>query len=163
MLSRYVLSFLIGLVALSFDFCKNIPTEPEDVDQYRERIVVTYKRGTVDIVDASLEGVRIHYCLYDPFAEEPIWSEKTQEQIDGNFRVGSIQTTLVVQNIYFGVLKNVLVHTLPDQPRHMVYVVDPKLHRSDPKRWETIQGISIEGAYSLKKESNRLYFKMSRE
>ena len=163
MVSRYVFSFLIGLVALSSDFCKNIPTEPEDIEQYRDRIVVTYKRETSDIVDASLEKLRIHYCLYDPFAEKPVRSERTQEQIDGDFRIGSTQTTLVVQNIYFGVLKNVLVHTLPDQPRHMVYVVDPNLHRSDPKKWETIQGISIEGAYSLKKESNRLYFKMSRE
>ena len=163
MLSRCVFSFLMGLVVLSCDFCKNIPTEPEDINQYRDRIVVTYKRETVDIVDASLEKLRIHYCLYDPFAVEPIRSEKTQEQIDGDFRIGSIRTTLVVQNLNFGVLRNVLVHTLPDQPRHMVYVVDPSLHRSDPKNWETIQGISIEGAYSLKKESNRLYFKMSKE
>jgi hypothetical protein len=74
--------------------------------------------------------MRIHYRLYDPYAKEPVSDENTQEQIDGDLRVGSIH---------------------------------PKLHPSGVKRWETTQGISIQGAYALKKRSNRLYFKIAKD
>jgi len=163
MIRRNIFYLLILPLILSVNFCKNNPTQPEDVCQYRDRVVVSYSRETVVCPEASLGEMRINYRLFDPFAEEPISGENTQEQIDGDFRVGSIRPTMIVQNFCIGVLKNVLVHTLPDQPEHMVYVQDPKLHCSDIKRWETILGISIQGAYALKNRTNRLYFKMSED
>lgn len=162
MTRRNIFYFLILMLILPSDFCKNEPTQPEDVHQYRERVVVSYRREIVVFPEASLEEMRIHYCLYDPFAEEPISDEDTEEQIEGDFRIGSIDLTLIVQNLYFGILKNVLVHTRDDQPEHMVYVIDPMLHPSDVQRWETTRGISVQGAYGYKKRSNRLYFKMSK-
>ncbi len=160
---RTIFYLLILALILSSDFCKNEPTQPEDVHQYRDRVVVSYKRD-ISITSEAFSGVlRINYCLYDPFAEEPISDEKTEEQIDGDFRIGSIGMTFFVQNSYFGILKNVLVHTSDDQPEHMVYVVDSWLHPSDMSRWETTRGISVQGAYGYKKRSNRLYFKMSKE
>jgi hypothetical protein len=117
----------------------------------------------VAITSETFSGVLIiHYRLYDPYAEEPISDEKKEEQIDGDFRIGSIGLTFFVQNFYFGILKNVLVHTRDDQPEHMVYVVDSMLHPSDVKKWETTRGISIQGAYAYKKRLNRLYFKISK-
>ena len=161
MTGRSIAYLLISVLILPLICCKNAPTKPDDVCQYRDRVVVSYSREVVVCPDAPMEEFRIHYRLFDPNADGPIMSENTQEHIDGDFRVGSIRPTLIVQNAYIGVLKNVLIHTRSDQPEHMVYVRDPKLHCFDAKRWETIQGISIQGAYSLKNRSNRLYFKMS--
>lgn len=163
MTKRKIFYLLILTLILPSDFCKNEPTQPEDVHQYRDKVVVSYTREIVVFPEASLEEMRIHYCLYDPFAEEPLSNENMEEQIDGDFRIGSTSMTFFVPNSYFGILKNVLVHTRDDQPEHMVYVVDPKLHPSDVKRWETTRGISVQGAYGYKKRSNRLYFKMSKE
>lgn len=162
MIRRNIFYLLVLVLILPLFCCKNNPTQPEDVLQYRDRAIVSYTREIVVCPDAPSGELLIHYRLFDPYAEEPIMSENTQEQIDGDFRVGSIHPTLIVQNVYIGVLKNVLVHTRSDQPEHMVYVQDPKLHCSDAKRWKTIQGIAIQGAHSLKNRSNRLYFKMSK-
>ena len=163
-MTRHNIFYLLILaMILPSDFCKNEPTQPEDVHQYRERVVVSYRREMAITTEASLGKMRIHYRLYDPFAEEPISDENIEERIDGDFRIGSMGLTLFVQNSYFGILKNVFVHTRDDQPEHMVYVVDPMLHPSDVNRWETTRGISVQGAYAYKKRSNRLYFKMSKD
>jgi len=72
MTRRNMFYLLILALTLPSDFCKNETTQPEDVHQYRDRVVVTYRREIVVYPEASLEEMRIHYRLYDPFAEEPI-------------------------------------------------------------------------------------------
>jgi hypothetical protein len=97
--------------------CKNIPTQPEDSNGYRERVVISYSRINVVCPEDPNNLLLLCYRLYDPGIEEPFSDADTLEYIQGDYRIGSTSGHIFVQNEYFAVIEHVLIHTRPDQPK----------------------------------------------
>ena len=69
--------------------CKNIPTQPENSNVYRERVVISYSRINVVCPEDPNNLLLFCYRLYDPGIEEPFSDADTDEYIQGDYRVGS--------------------------------------------------------------------------
>jgi hypothetical protein len=154
---------LFSLLILFLEGCKNGPMQPEGPNEYRERVVISYSRINIVCLEDQNNMLQFCYQLYDPDAEEPFSDENTEEDIQGEYRIRSTSVEYLFFGEYCAVIEHVLIHTRPEQPKHMVYVVDSKLHCSYPNRWETPRGIDVQGAYDLELKSNRLYFKMAKK
>ena len=155
--------FLISLLMLlmsGFNGCKNSPTSPDAPREYRDQVKVIYTRDPAKIRSPQAADIAIlHYELFDPDTKEPINGE--DEYIEGNYRIGAAIMEKVAENKFRGYLKHVFIQDSPHQPKHMVYIDDPKLYNGIDSF--TPYGITIQGAYDIEIKGHELYFRMSKK